>query len=140
MSKFLGLGMPLQEVVYRSTHKPAEVIRHPQLGHLSIGAEADLAAFALHEGDFAFVDSGRARMKGRQKLECELTLRAGPSRLGLKRSQPNGLGRGWRIPPPYLRPCKRLDAALLLMYNQLVSPILILRLPCVPRFRCGGEG
>ena len=77
MSKFLGLGMPLQEVVYRSTHKPAEVIRHPQLGHLSIGAEADLAAFALHEGDFAFVDSGRARMKGRQKLECELTLRAG---------------------------------------------------------------
>ena len=77
MSKFLGLGMPLQEVVYRSTHKPAEVIRHPQLGHLSIGAEADLAAFALHEGDFTFVDSGRARMKGRQKLECELTLRAG---------------------------------------------------------------
>ena len=67
----------MQEVVYRSTHKPAEVIRHPQLGHLSIGAEADLAAFALHEGDFAFVDSGRARMKGRQKLECELTLRAG---------------------------------------------------------------
>ena len=77
MSKFLGLGMTLKEVVYRSTHKPAEVIRHPQLGHLSIGAEADLAAFALHEGDFAFVDSGRARMRGQQKLECELTLRAG---------------------------------------------------------------
>ena len=77
MSKFLGLGMTLKEVVYRSTHKPAEVIRHSQLGHLSIGAEADLAAFALHEGDFAFVDSGRARMRGQQKLECELTLRAG---------------------------------------------------------------
>ena len=77
MSKFLGLGMTLKEVVYRSTHKPAEVIRHPQLGHLSIGAEADLAAFALHEGDFAFVDSGRARMRGQQKLECELTLKAG---------------------------------------------------------------
>ena len=77
MSKFLGLGMTLEEVVYRSTHKPAEVIRHSQLGHLSIGAEADLAAFALHEGDFAFVDSGRARMRGQQKLECELTLRAG---------------------------------------------------------------
>ena len=77
MSKFLSLGMPFQEVVYRSTHRPAEVIRHPQLGHLSVGAEADLAAFVLHEGDFAFVDSGRARMRGRQKLECELTLRAG---------------------------------------------------------------
>ena len=77
MSKFLNLGMPLQEVVYRSTHRPAEVIRRPRLGHLSVGAEADLAAFALHEGDFAFVDSGRARMRGQQKLECELTLRAG---------------------------------------------------------------
>ncbi len=77
MSKFLNLGMSLPEVVYRSTCRPAEVIRHPQLGHLSIGTEADLAAFALHEGDFAFVDSGRTRMKGRQKLECELTLRAG---------------------------------------------------------------
>ena len=77
MSKFLGLGMPLQEVVYRSTYRPAEVIRHPELGHLSVGAAADLAAFALHEGDFAFVDSGRARMRSRQKLECELTLRAG---------------------------------------------------------------
>ena len=77
MSKFLNLGMPLQEVVYRSTYRPAEVIRHPELGHLSVGTEADLAAFALYEGDFAFVDSGRARMRGRKKLECELTLRAG---------------------------------------------------------------
>ena len=77
MSKFLNLGMPLQEVVYRSTYRAAEVIRHPELGHLSVGTEADLAAFALYEGDFAFVDSGRARMRGRKKLECELTLRAG---------------------------------------------------------------
>ena len=77
MSKFLNLGLPLQEVVYRSTYRAAEVIRHPELGHLSVGTEADLAAFALYEGDFAFVDSGRARMRGRKKLECELTLRAG---------------------------------------------------------------
>ncbi len=77
MSKFIALGMPLQEVVYRSTHKPAKVLRRPELGHLSVGAEADLAVFALHNGDFSFVDSGRARMRGQQKLECEMTLRAG---------------------------------------------------------------
>ena len=77
MSKFLALGMPLQEVVYRSTHKPAKVLRRPELGHLSVGAEADLAVFALHNGDFCFVDSGRARLRGQQKLECEMTLRAG---------------------------------------------------------------
>ena len=77
MSKFLALDMPLQEVVYRSTHKPAKVLRRPELGHLSVGAEADLAVFSLREGDYCFVDSGRARMRGRQKIECELTLRAG---------------------------------------------------------------
>jgi dihydroorotase len=77
MSKFLALGMSLQEVVYRSTHKPAKVLRRPELGHLSIGAGADLAVFELIAGDFGFVDSGRARMSGRQKLECQMTLRAG---------------------------------------------------------------
>ena len=77
MSKYLALGMPLQEVVDRSTQKAAEAIRRPQLGHLTPGAEADVAVLALHEGDFGFVDSGRARMNGGRKLECELTLRAG---------------------------------------------------------------
>ena len=77
MSKFLALGMPLQEVVDRSTRKAADVIRRPELGHLAPGAEADVAVLALHEGDFGFVDSGRARMAGGRKLECELTLRAG---------------------------------------------------------------
>ena len=77
MSKYLALGMPLQEVVDRSTRKAAEAIRRPELGHLTPGSEADLAVFAVHEGDFGFVDSGRARMDGRRKLECELTLRAG---------------------------------------------------------------
>ena len=56
---------------------PITLSKFLNLGHLSVGAEADLAAFTLYEGDFAFVDSGRARMRGRQKLECELTLRAG---------------------------------------------------------------
>ena len=77
MSKFLAMGMPLQEVVYRSTQKPAEVIRRPELGHLTVGAEADVAVFALQQGDFGFVDSGRARIKGSQRLECHMTLRAG---------------------------------------------------------------
>jgi dihydroorotase len=77
MSKFLALGMPLQEVIYRSTQSAGEVIRRPELGHLTPGSEADVAVLALHEGDFGFVDSGRARMMGRQKLECELTVRGG---------------------------------------------------------------
>jgi len=77
MGKFLAMGMPLTEVVYRSTQKPSQVLRRPELGHLSPGAEADIAVFDLREGDFAFTDSGRARLDGDRRLECELTVRAG---------------------------------------------------------------
>ena len=77
MSKFLALGMPLEEVIDRSTHIPAEAIRRPELGHLSVGAEADIAVLERREGDFGFVDSARTRLAGAQKLECQMTLRSG---------------------------------------------------------------
>jgi len=77
MSKILNCGMPLQEVIYRSTVTPAREIGHPELGHLSVGAEADVAVFNVLEGDFSFVDCGRAKMKGTQKFDCVMTLRAG---------------------------------------------------------------
>jgi len=77
MSKFLNLGMPLQEVIYRSTVTPAREIGRPELGTLSVGAEADVAVLKVLEGEFGFVDCGQARLTGRRKLECTLTLRAG---------------------------------------------------------------
>jgi dihydroorotase len=77
MSKFLNIGMPLPEVIWRSTQRAAEVIRRPELGTLSPGAEADLAVFKLLEGKFGFIDCGKARLSGTQKLECVFTLRAG---------------------------------------------------------------
>lgn len=77
MSKILNCGMPLQEVIYRSTVTPAREIGHPELGHLSVGAEADVAVFTVLEGDFTFVDCGRAKMRGTQKFDCVMTLRAG---------------------------------------------------------------
>src|SRR5579864_1822583 len=43
MSKFLNMGMPLYDVVYRSTWNPARMIHREQLGHLSVGAVADIA-------------------------------------------------------------------------------------------------
>ena len=77
MSKLLCMGMPLDEVIYRSTVTPAEEIGHPELGHLSIGAEADIAVLKQHEGEFGYVDCGHARMNGDRKLCCQMTLRAG---------------------------------------------------------------
>jgi dihydroorotase len=77
MSKFLALGLSVQDVITRSTWKPATVIKRPDLGNLSVGAEADIAVFTLRDGDFGFIDVRRLKMKGTQKLEAELTIRAG---------------------------------------------------------------
>ena len=77
MSKYLAMGMPFQEVIYRSTTTPAKAIGHPELGTLSIGAEADVAVLRKREGSFTFRDCGWSRIDGREQLECELTLRKG---------------------------------------------------------------
>ncbi len=77
MSKFLNLGMSLTEVVKANTARASEVIKRPELGHLRAGAEADIAVLGLQRGNFGFIDSGGNRMLGNQKLECELTIKAG---------------------------------------------------------------
>jgi dihydroorotase len=77
MSKFLNMGLSLQEVIYRTTVTPAQEIGHPELGTLDVGAEADVAVLALRKGDFVFTDCGRAKMRGDKRLECVLTVRKG---------------------------------------------------------------
>lgn len=77
MSKFLALGMPLAEIIYRSTWRAAEVIRRTELGHLSDGAIADVAVFALRTGEFGFVDATRSVLQAERQFECQMTLRAG---------------------------------------------------------------
>jgi dihydroorotase len=77
MSKCLCMGMPLQEVIYRSTVTPAREVGHPELGTLSAGAKADVAVLRRLEGRFGYADCGKAKMIGDSKLECALTIRAG---------------------------------------------------------------
>jgi dihydroorotase len=77
MDKFLAMGMSLDEVILRSTWHPAKEIQHEELGHLSVGAPADVAVLRLENGQFGFVDMNGARLDGTQKLICELTLRDG---------------------------------------------------------------
>jgi len=77
MSKILNLGMPLKDVIAANTVKPAAIVKHPELGQLGVGGEADIAVLALRTGDFGFIDSSGGRMKGTKKLECEVTVKAG---------------------------------------------------------------
>ena len=77
ISKFLNMGMTVDDAVARSTWNPAREIHHEELGHLTVGAVADVAVLRLVKGDFGFIDSARRRMKGDRKLIAEMTLRNG---------------------------------------------------------------
>jgi dihydroorotase len=77
MSKFMAMGLSLQDVIVRTTLNPANAIKRPDLGNLSPGAVADVAVFSLRQGDFGFMDIRKMRLKGTQKLEAELTIRGG---------------------------------------------------------------
>jgi dihydroorotase len=95
MSKFLNLGMSLEEVILRSTWHPAREIKREELGHLSTGAPADVTVLRLEKGKFGFVDVLGARLRGTQKLAAELTIREGLvvwDRNGLTREDWDKLG------------------------------------------------
>jgi dihydroorotase len=77
MSKFLSMGLSVQDVILRSTWNPAKTIKRPELGNLSVGTEADVAVFSLSKGNFGFIDIAGEKRKGTQKLVAELTIRAG---------------------------------------------------------------
>jgi dihydroorotase len=77
ISKFLVLGLSIDDVVARSTWNPAREIHREDLGNLSVGAPADVAVLKLDRGAFGYTDVYGARLKGDRKLSCELTLRDG---------------------------------------------------------------
>jgi dihydroorotase len=77
MSKFLNMGMPLQDVIKANSLKASEVIKRPDLGHLGVGAEADIAVLNLRLGKFGFMDVAGGKLIGDRKFECELTVKGG---------------------------------------------------------------
>lgn len=96
MSKFLALGLSVDDVIARSTWNPAREIHHEELGNLSVGSPADVSVLRLENGDFGFTDMYGARMNGNQKLECEMTVKGGKIVYDL-----NGISRpDWKTLPP----------------------------------------
>lgn len=77
LSKFLHLGLTLEQVIERATTRPAKIIRRPDLGTLKVGREADVAVLELSEGNFELVDSLRQKRMARQRLYSVATVRAG---------------------------------------------------------------
>jgi dihydroorotase len=77
MSKFLAMGVPLDDIIRRSTVNPAAEIHRPELGTLSVGKDADIAVLELMKGHFSYIDCGVARMDGNVELTARMTIRAG---------------------------------------------------------------
>jgi dihydroorotase len=99
MSKFLALGLSIEDVVAKSTWNPARAIHREDLGHLSVGAPADVTVLSLQPGKVGFIDSFGGRLKADKKLVCELTLRDGRilyDQNGLARPDWDTLPRGYR--------------------------------------------
>ena len=76
-SKFMAMGLSLQEVVAEMTSHPAHEIKHDELGNLSAGAIADVAVLRVEKGHFGFTDMVNTRFDGTQKLVAELTIKDG---------------------------------------------------------------
>src|SRR6059058_5085063 len=77
MSKFLSMGVPLADLIRRSTVNPAHEIHRPELGTLTVGREADIAVLDEQHGHFGFIDCGWAKMEGTSRIVAQMTIRAG---------------------------------------------------------------
>lgn len=80
MSKFLAMGMPLADVIEKSTVTAAEWIKRPDIGTLTPGAPADVAVLERVERPAGLSDSGPTGyriMKTNQRLVCQLTIKDG---------------------------------------------------------------
>ncbi len=77
MSKFLNMGMTVQDIIFRATWNSANSVKRPDLGNLSEGSEADIAILNVRKGTFGFVDAGGSKLIGDRKFEAEMTIRDG---------------------------------------------------------------
>jgi dihydroorotase len=78
LSKFLALGLSLEEVLYRATLAPAHAVGLGSLAEgVHVGGPGDVAVFELVEGKFEYGDSYGDTLVGRQKLVHALTVREG---------------------------------------------------------------
>jgi dihydroorotase len=78
MSKFLNMGLTLDQVVAMATTNPSKVInRTPKLGTLQVGAPADVSLLELVEGPVEFVDTRNNKRQGKVHIKPAGVVMAG---------------------------------------------------------------
>jgi dihydroorotase len=110
MSKFLHLGMSLQDVILKSTWAPAKAIgKGNELGTLKPGAVADLFAFEIEDGDFPLEDTHLRTQYASRRIKPALVINDG------RRIQPGS----W---PARLRPLEECDEEMFRFIEQTANP------------------
>lgn len=71
MSKFLALGMPLDDVVARSTVRPAEALNRPELGTFQQGGAGDASVISIEQGRFDLEDVRGEIVTADRRLKAE---------------------------------------------------------------------
>ena len=78
MSKFLHLGMTLEDVILKTTYAPAKAIgREHEIGTLRPGAAADMLAFTVEEGEFPLEDTHLRVAVAARMIRPYMTFKAG---------------------------------------------------------------
>jgi len=86
MSKFLSMGMDIDEVILRSAYLPAQLLgKQNEIGTLEVGTRADISVLNMTEGKYIYTDKYCSRRIGKKALTCEAIVLGGhlkPSDLG----------------------------------------------------------
>jgi len=78
LSKFLAIGMTVDQVIERVTLRPTRMFNFGvELGTLRPGSVADITILEVREGQFTFTDSTGKKRTGKQKLQSVAAIRAG---------------------------------------------------------------
>jgi len=78
LSKFVHLGMKLEDVIARATSNPSRTLGFPKgLGTLHVGSHGDVAIFKMTEGDFVLYDSVKQSRTVHRRLMPVATLKSG---------------------------------------------------------------
>lgn len=78
ISKFLYLGLTVDQAVEKVTATPAKIFKFPEkIGSIEPGSVADLTVSEVRSGDFELFDSRREKRVGRQKFVPIATVKGG---------------------------------------------------------------
>lgn len=77
LSKFLALGMSLEDVVAAATVNPARALSRSELGRIDVGGCADISVFEVEKGDVAFFDTELVERRADRLLVNRATIVAG---------------------------------------------------------------